>query len=151
MSASLRMRVMLAATALCVAPAIANAQAPQTKRCKDGSTSTRSTFACFGHGGVDTAPAVEQHRAPEAVQAGTPRASHAKAPSHKASKAAAHHAKVEHREAKPRVSKKKPEERRGWLPWRHKNKHDEGAKKTKKKHADDSRLPVPKHPNGRPS
>src|SRR5690348_18313085 len=54
MSTSLVMRTILAATALLVAPAIASAQAPQTKACKDGTTSTRSTFACWGHGGVDT-------------------------------------------------------------------------------------------------
>src|SRR5689334_21993474 len=74
MSTSLVMRAILAATALCLAPAIASAQGPATKACKDGTTSTRSTFACFGHGGVDTAHAAARDHAPaEPVQAGEPR------------------------------------------------------------------------------
>lgn len=163
MSTSLVMRTILAATALVVAPAIASAQAPQTKACKDGTTSTRSTFACWGHGGVDTTRGAERshapearHHAPEAVQAGTPRAKHPRATTHKASKATthkaskptAHHAKVEHHE--PRVAKKKQDgEHRGWLPWRHKKAKEQDAKKTKK-HKSSSRPPLTERPNGKP-
>jgi hypothetical protein len=149
------MRAILAATALSVAPAIASAQAPQTKPCKDGTSSSRSTFACWGHGGVDTTPAAERqrvseakHHAAEPVQAGEPRAKHAKSTAHKESKAAVHHAKVEHREA--RASKKKHDEgRRGWLPWRHKKEKEQDAKKTTK-HKSSSRLPLTERPNGQP-
>ena len=155
MSTSLVLRVIIAATALAIAPAIASAQAPQTKPCKDGTSSTRSTFACWGHGGVDTAHAPERervaaakHHDAEPVQAGEPRARHTKSTAHKDSKAAAHRAKVEHRE--DRVAKKRQgEERRGWLPWRHKNAKEQPAKK-KKKHKDGSRLPVAERPNGKP-
>ena len=143
MSASLVMRALLAATALSVAPAIASAQAPQTKPCKDGTSSSRSTFACWGHGGVDTT----HHHAAEPVQAGEPRAKHVKATAHKESKATVHHAKVAHHE--PRVAKKKQDEaHRGWLPWRHK-KAKEPAKKTTK-HKSASRLPLTERPNGQP-
>lgn len=138
MSLSLVMRAMLAVTALAVAPAIARAQAPQTKPCKDGTSSSRSTFACFGHGGVDTAPAPERsrvaaakHRDAEPVQAGEPRAKHSKSKAHKASKATARQAKADHRE--PRAAKKKQDEgHRGWLPWHHKKAKEQHAKKTKK-------------------
>jgi hypothetical protein len=155
MSTSLVMRALFAATALAVAPAIASAQAPQTKSCKDGTSSTRSTFACWGHGGVDTTHPAERslaaaakHHAAEAVQAGTPRAKPAKSTPHKASKATAHHAKVGHRE--PRAAKKTQDERhRGWLPWHHKKAKDEGAKKTKK-YKNSSRLPLAERPNGQP-
>jgi hypothetical protein len=137
------MRAILAATALAVAPAIASAQAPQTKSCKDGTSSSRSTFACWGHGGVDTT-----HHATEAVQAGTPRATHAKSTAHKPSKATVHHAKAEHHEA--RATKKKQDEgHRGWLPWRHKKAKEQDAKK-KAKHKSASRLPVAERPNGQP-
>src|SRR3954465_4612398 len=102
MSMSLVIRAILAATALSIAPAIASAQALQTKPCKDGTSSTRSTFACWGHGGVDTGPAVEpshaaadKHHEAEAVQAGGPHANHAKSTAHKAAKAKAHHERVE--------------------------------------------------------
>lgn len=155
MSATLLMRAIVAAAALLAVPAITSAQAPQTKSCKDGTTSSRSTFACWGHGGVDTTHAAERpraaetrHQSAEAVQAGTPRATHAKkakSTARKESKASAHHAKGEHREAK--AGKKKSEEgHRGWLPWRHKKEHDRDAKKAKKR-ANSSRLPVPEHPN----
>lgn len=155
MSTSLVMRALFAATALAVAPAIASAQAPQSKSCKDGTSSTRSTFACWGHGGVDTAShaaerpraGAEKHHAAEAVQAGTPRAHAAKSTAHKASKAKAHHAKVEHRDA--RAAKKKDEGHRGWLPWRHKKAKDDDAKKTKK-HKSASRAPLTERPNGQP-
>jgi hypothetical protein len=137
------LRAILAATALSAAPAIANAQAPQTKPCKDGTNSSRSTFACWGHGGVDTT----HHRAAEPVQAGAPRVTHAEPTARKESKASAHHAKVEHREA--HAGKKKQQEgHRGWLPWRHKKEHDHDGKKAKKR-ASASRLPVPERPNGR--
>lgn len=155
MSTSLVMRAIVAATALCVVPAIASAQAPQTKSCKDGTSSTRSTFACWGHGGVETTHAAERpraaaakHHTAEAVQAGAPRAKHGKSTAHKSSKATAHHAKVEHHE--PRVAKKKQDEgHRGWLPWRHKKAKEQDAKKTKK-HKSSSRLPLPERPNGQP-
>jgi hypothetical protein len=155
MSMSLVMRAIVAATALSVVPAIAGAQAPQTKACKDGTTSTRSTFACWGHGGVDTTPVAEHPRTPparqhaaEAVQAGEPRGKHAKPATHKA-KAKDHRAGVEKRE--PGAAKKKQEEgHRGWLPWKHKKAKEQDAKKAKKpKKA--SRLPLPERPNGRPS
>jgi hypothetical protein len=154
MSTSLVMRALFAATALAVAPAIASAQAPQTKSCKDGTSSTRSTFACWGHGGVDTTPAAERpraaaekHHAAEAVQAGEPRAKHAKSTAHNASKATAHHAKTEHHES--RAAKKQDEGHRGWLPWRHKKAKDESAKKTKK-HKSSSHAPLTERPNGQP-
>ena len=155
MSVSLALRAILAATALSVAPAIASAQAPQTKPCKDGTSSSRSTFVCWGHGGVDTTHAAERerasaakHQAAEPVQAGAPRAKHAKSSAHKESKATAHHAKAEHRES--RVAKKKQDEgHRGWLPWRHKKAKEQAAKK-KKKHKSSSRLPVAERPNGQP-
>lgn len=153
MSMSLVMRAILAATAFSVAPAIAGAQAPQTKPCKDGTSSSRSTFVCWGHGGVDTTHAAERapaakHEAAEPVQAGTPRATHAKSTAHKASKSTAHRAKTEHRE--PRTAKAKQDEtRRGWLPWRHK-KAKEQAKKKATKHKSASRLPVAERPNGQP-
>jgi hypothetical protein len=148
-------RVLLAATALCVGPAIASAQAPQTKSCKDGTSSSRSTFACWGHGGVDTTHAPEaqrvaaaQHHAAEPVQAGAPRGKHAKSTAHKVSKAPVHHAKVEHRES--RAGKKRQDEgRRGWLPWRHKKAKEQDAKK-KTKHKSSSPLPVTERPNGQP-
>jgi hypothetical protein len=153
MSTSLVIRAILAATALSVAPAIAGAQAPQTKPCKDGTSSTRSTFACWGHGGVDTTHAAEPKRvsaakqhAAEPVQAGAPRAKHAKSTAHKEAKATAHHAKVEHRES--RTAKKQDEGHRGWLPWRHKKAKEQAAKK-KKKHKSSS-LPVAERPNGKP-
>ena len=161
MSTRFVMRLIVAATALCMAPAIASAQAPQTKRCGDGTTSTRTTFACWGHGGVDTTHAVERpraetpkHHASEAVQAGEPRSKHAKSTAHAKPKPAAHRAKAEHHPA-PAAKKKEAEGHRGWLPWRHK-KGDEHAKKTKpkktktKKHEKSSRLPVPEHPNVQP-
>jgi hypothetical protein len=158
MSMSLVMRAIVAATALSIAPSIASAQAPQTKPCKDGTSSTRSTFACWGHGGVDTTHAVSREHADAAkhesagpVQAGEPRAKHGKSTAHKESKATAHHAKAEHHE--PRAAKKKQgEERRGWLPWRHKNAKEQPAKKKKKttKHKDAARLPVAERPNGQP-
>jgi hypothetical protein len=144
----------LAATALSVAPAIAGAQAPQTKPCKDGTSSTRSTFVCWGHGGVDTTHAAEpvrvaaakQHAA-EPVQAGEARAKHTKVKPHKESKATVHRAKAEHRE--PRTAKKQDQERRGWLPWRHKKAKEQPAKKTTKKKKS-SPLPVAERPNGKP-
>jgi hypothetical protein len=145
MSTSLVMRALLAATALSVAPAIASAQAAPTKPCKDGTSSSRSTFACWGHGGVDTTHAAgrvptAKHPAAEAVQAGGPRAKHAKS--------TVHHAKVDHRE--PRAAKKKQAEgHRGWLPWRHKKAKEQAAKK-KTKHKSASRLPVAERPNGQP-
>ena len=135
MSTSLVMRAILAATAFLAAPAIASAQSPQTKACKDGTTSTRSTFACWGHGGVDTAHAAArdhasraEHRAAEPVQAGEPRAKHAKSTAHKASKAPAHHAKTEHHAARS-AKKKQDEAHRGWLPWRHKKEKKQTQKK----------------------
>ena len=154
MSTSLMMRAILAATALSVAPAIASAQAAQTKPCKDGTSSSRSTFACWGHGGVDTTHAAERervsaakHQAAEPVQAGEPRAKHAKSAARKESKATVHHAKVEHRES--RAAKKQQDgEHRGWLPWRHKKAKEHDAKK--KKHKSASRLPVAERPNGQP-
>ena len=143
MSTSLVMRAILAVTALSVLPAIAGAQAPQTKPCKDGTSSSRSTFACWGHGGVDTT----HHHAAEPVQAGEPRAKHVKATAHKEAKAV-HRAKVEHREA--HVAKKKQDEgHRGWLPWRHKKAKEPVAKKTTK-HKSASHLPVTERPNGQP-
>ena len=155
MSASLVMRAILAATALCAAPAIASAQAPQTKSCKDGTNSSRSYFACWGHGGVDTTRAGERpravaakHREAEAVQAGAPRGKHAKSTARKESKASVHHARDEHRTAHA-AKKQKDEGRRGWLPWRHKKAKDEHAKKAKKREHS-SRLPVPERPNGQP-
>lgn len=155
MSASLVMRALLAATALSAAPVIASAQAPQTKPCKDGTSSTRSTFACWGHGGVDTTHAAQpergpaaKHHSPEAVQAGTPRAKHTKATAHKESKAAVGHAKADHREPRA-VKKKKDEGHRGWLPWRHKKAKEQPTKKTKK-HKSSPRLPVAERPNGQP-
>jgi hypothetical protein len=142
------MRAIIAATALSVAPAIARAQAPQTKPCTDGTSSTRSTFACWGHGGVDTTHAAAKHHAAEAVQAGEPRANHAKSTTHKASRATAHHAKVEHRET--RAAKKKQDEgHRGWLPWHHKKAKEKETKKTKK-HKSSSPSPLTERPNGRP-
>lgn len=169
MSTSLMMRALLAATALCVAPAIASAQAPQ-KRCGDGSTSTRSYFACWGHGGVDTSHAVERPRAEapkhheaEVAQAGRPRSKHAKptthakstahpkSTTHAKSKASDHHARSEHHTA-PAAKKKESDGHRGWLPWRHKKADEQKAKKPAKatKHARSSRLPVPERPNGQP-
>ena len=158
MSKSLVMRAILAATALSVAPAIAGAQAAQTKPCKDGTSSSRSTFACWGHGGVDTTHAANRERSAEAKhqaaepvqQAGTPRAKHAKSAAHKESKATVRHAKVEHRE--PRAAKAKQDEaHRGWLPWRHKKAKEQAAKKKKPtKHKSASRLPVAERPNGQP-
>ena len=145
MSTSLVMRAILAAAVLSVAPAMAGAQAP-TKPCKDGTSSSRSTFACWGHGGVDTSHAVARHRAAEPVQAGEPRAKHAKSAAHKESKASAHHAKAERREAR---AAKKDEGHRGWLPWRHKNAKEHPAKK-KTKHKKSSGLPVAERPNGQP-
>lgn len=153
MSTSLVMRAILAAATLAVAPAVAGAQAPATKPCKDGTSSSRSTFACWGHGGVDTPRAAERdhgsaakHQSAEAVQAGAPHAKHAKSTAHKESKATDRHAKGEHREA--RAVKKKQDEGRGWLPWRHKKAKEHAAKK-KRKHKD-SRLPVAERPNGQP-
>jgi hypothetical protein len=146
MSASLVMRAIVAATALSVAPAIASAQAPQTKSCKDGTSSTRSTFACWGHGGVDTTHAAAKQHAAEVRQAGAPRARHAESTTHKASKATAHHAKAEHRE--PRAAKKKKDEgHRGWLPWRHKKAKEHEAKK-KAKHRGSAHPPITERPNG---
>lgn len=155
MSTSVFRRVILAVTALCLAPATGSAQAPQTKLCKDGTSSTRSTFACWGHGGVDTThgaarehvPAAKPHAA-EVVQAGTPRAKHAKSTAHKPPKATAHRAKAEHRES-PAAKKKQDERHRGWLPWRHKKAKEQPANKTKK-HKKASRLPVAERPNGQP-
>lgn len=156
MSVSLVMRAILAATAVAVGPAIAGAQAPQAKPCKDGTSSTRSTFACWGHGGVDTTHSAERERGPaakhqaaEPVQAGTPRAKHAKATMHKESKAKAHHAKVEHRDPRAASKAKQDEGHRGWLPWRHKKAKEQPAKK-KTKHKSASRLPVAERPNGQP-
>jgi hypothetical protein len=154
MSTSL-VRAILAATVLSVAPAIVSAQGPQTRPCKDGTSSSRSTFACWGHGGVDTTHAAERprttpaaHHAAEPVQAGEPRGAHSKKTAHKASKATAHHAKVEHHES--RVAKKKQDEgHRGWLPWRRKKTKEQDAKK-KTKHKSASRLPVAERPNGQP-
>lgn len=153
MSTSLMMRAILAATALAVAPAIAGGQAPQTKPCKDGTSSSRSTFACFGHGGVDTTHAARgrgsaaKHQDAEAVQAGAARGKHARSTAHKESKASAHHDKAEHRES--RVAKKKQKEGHdSWLPWRHKKAKDHAAKK-KPKHKSSS-LPIAERPNGQP-
>jgi len=155
MPTSLVLRAIVAVTALSIMPSIASAQAPQTKPCKDGTSSTRSTFACWGHGGVDTTPAAERphgtaakHHEAEPVQAGTPRAKHTKSTAHKASKPAAHHAKAEHHDSRA-ATKKKDEGHRGWLPWRHKKAKEQDAKKTKK-HKNSSRLPVPERPNGQP-
>ena len=155
MSSSLVMRAILAATALFVAPAIASAQAAQTKPCKDGTSSSRSTFACWGHGGVDTTHAAApervsaaKHHAAEPVQAGAPRAKHGKSTAHKKAKAPVHHAKAEHREA--RAAKTKHDEgHRGWLPWRHKKEKEHDAKKTTK-HKGASRPPLTERPNGQP-
>jgi hypothetical protein len=154
MSMSVVMRAILAATALSIAPAIASAQAPQTKACKDGTTSTRSTFACWGHGGVDTAHVAArehassaEHHPAQPVQAGEPRAKHAKSTAHKASKATAHRAKAEQHEPRA-ATKKQGEGHRGWLPWRHKKEKEEAAKKKKVKHKSTSRLPVAERPNG---
>ena len=154
MSTSQLIRALVAVAALCAAPAVLSAQAPQTKACKDGTSSTRSTFACWGHGGVDTTPAPEQprvvgakHHAAEPVQAGTPRAKHAKSTKHKESKSSVHHAKAEHREA--HAAAKKKDERHGWLPWRHKKAKEQDAKKAKK-HKSTARLPVPERANGQP-
>jgi hypothetical protein len=149
------MRAIRAATVLSVAPVIASAQAPQTKPCKDGTSSSRSTFACWGHGGVDTAHAAQRERgsaahrqAAEPVQAGAARAKHARSTAHKEPRATLHHGTVEHRE--PRAAKKKPDEgHRGWLPWRHKKAKDQAAKKTTKRKSS-SRLPVAERPNGQP-
>ena len=166
MSTRFVMRLIAAASALCIAPAIASAQAPQTKRCGDGTTSTRSTFACWGHGGVDTTHVVERpkaetpkHHTSEAVQAGEPRSKHVKSTAHTKSKPSAHHAKTEHHAA-PTAKKKQAEEHRGWLPWRHRKGDEQSAKKSKakkttkttktKKHEKSSRLPVPERPNGQP-
>ena len=146
MSTSFVMRAILAATALSIAPAIAGAQATPTKPCKDGTSSSRSTFACWGHGGVDTTHAAARHQTAEPVQAGEQRVKHAKS-AHKESGATAHHAKAEHREA--RAAKKKDGEHRGWLPWRHKNAKEHPAKK-KTKHKKSSGLPVAERPNGQP-
>lgn len=149
MSTSRLTRAILAATVLSVVPAIAYAQAPQTKLCKDGTSSTRSTFACWGHGGVDTAPPAEaKHQAPEPVQAGAPRAKHAKPSAHKEHKATVHHAKAEHRE-KPHEAKKKDDEgHRGWLPWHHRKAKEQPAKKTK--HKKSSHAAITERPNGQP-
>jgi len=161
MSTSLVMRSMLAATALAIAPAVASAQAP-TKSCKDGTTSTRSTFACWGHGGVDTTthraePRGEPKRhESQAVQAGEPRAKHTKSTAHKASKSTAHktskpsvhHAKAEHHESSA-AKKKQDEGHHGWLPWRHKKDKDKDAKK-KKQHKSSSHAPMTERPNGQP-
>ena len=154
MSTSLLMRAIVAAIALGAAPAIASAQAPHTRPCKDGTSSSRSTFACWGHGGVDTTHAAEHprataavHHAAEPVQAGAPRAKHAKSTTHKESKSSVHHAKVEHREA--HAATKKQDEGRGWLPWRHRKAKEHDATKTKK-HKSNARLPVPERPNGQP-
>ena len=154
MSTSRVMRVILAATALCVAPAIASAQAPQTKRCGDGSTSSRSYFACWGHGGVDTTHAVERphaaepkHHSAEVAQAGEPRSKHAKSTAHAKPKSSAHHARPEHHPAP--AARKQEEAHRGWLPWRHKKAKEQSAKKPKKR-KESSRLPVPERPNGQP-
>lgn len=153
MSTSLLMRAIVAAAALCAAPAIASAQAP-TKPCKDGTSSSRSTFACWGHGGVDTSHAAEhpraaaaKHHEAEPVQAGAPRAKHAKSTTHKDAKSSAHHAKTEHRDA--HAAKKKQGEGHGWLPWRHKKGKEQDAKKPKK-HKSTAHLPVPERPNGQP-
>ena len=127
MSTSLVMRAILAATALSIAPAVASAQAPQTKPCKDGTSSSRSSFACWGHGGVDETRAAgrehgsaTRHQPAEPVQAGAARVKHSKSTAHKA----------EHRET--RGAKKKDEGHRGWLPWRHKSTKEQPAKKKKK-------------------
>jgi hypothetical protein len=167
MSTSRVTRAILAAIALCIAPSIATAQAPQSKRCGDGTTSSRSYFACLGHGGVDTSRAVEgphaaspKHHSAEAVQAGEPRSKHAKSTAHTKptahakSKASVHHARTEHHPA-PAAKKKSEEGHRGWLPWRHKHDNKADAKKPKKpkkheKSETSSRLPVPERPNGRP-
>ena len=152
MSASLVMRAFFVATAIAVAPAIARAQASQMKPCKDGTSSSRSTFACWGHGGVDTTThAAAKHHAAEPVQAGEPRAKPAKSTkskAHKPSKAAAHHTKAEHHEAKA-AKKKQDEGHRGWLPWHHKKAKEQDAKKTKK-HKSSSRAPITERPNGQP-
>jgi hypothetical protein len=142
MSSSFVMRAILAATVLFVAPAIASAQAPQTKPCKDGTSSSRSTFACWGHGGVDTTHAAARHHAAEPVQAGEPRAEHAKSTAHKKSNAPEHHAKVA-------AKKKHDQAHRGWLPWRHKKEKEHDAKKTTK-HKSSSRPPFTERPNGQP-
>ena len=148
MSASLVMRAFFVATAIAVAPAIARAQASQMKPCKDGTSSSRSTFACWGHGGVDTTHAAATRHAPEPVQAGSPRAKHTKSTADKASKATVHHAKAEHREQHA-AKKKQDEGHRGWLPWHHKKAKEHDAKKTKK-HKSSSSLPLPERPNGKP-
>lgn len=154
MSTSVMMRAILAATALCVAPTIASAQAPQTKRCGDGTTSSRSYFACLGHGGVDASHAAERPRAAakhhpaEVVQAGEPRSKHARSKAHAKSKESVHHARSEHHSAS--AAKKKQEDgHHGWLPWHHKKANEKSAKKSKK-HKKSSRLPVPERPNGQP-
>jgi hypothetical protein len=147
---------MLAATALAVAPTVARAQAPQTKSCKDGTNSTRSTFACWGHGGVDTShaspPAEAKRHDAEPVQAGEPRAKHPKSTVHKSSKATVHHAKAEHHETHT-AKKKQDVGRRGWLPWHHKKAAEQDAKKPKPKatkHTSSSRAPLTERPNGKP-
>ena len=154
MSPSLLMRAIFAAMVLSVAPAIASAQAPQTKPCKDGTSSSRSTFACWGHGGLDTTHAAERgrvsaakHQAAEPVQAGAPRAKHPKSTAHKEPRATVHHVDAEHRE--PRAAKKKQDEaHHGWLPWRHKKAKAQAEKKTTKHKK--YRLPVAERPNGQP-
>ena len=156
MSASLLMRAIFAATVLAVAPAIARAQTPQTKPCKDGTSSSRSSFACWGHGGVDTTQTAERghvsaakHHAAEPVQAGAPRAKHTKSTAHKERKATAHHVNAEHRES--RAAKQKQDDgHRGWLPWRHKKAKEQAAKKKTTKHKKSSRLPIAERPNGQP-
>ena len=169
MSMSLAMRSMLAATALAVAPAIASAQAA-TKSCKDGTTSTRSTFACWGHGGVDTTHQAQprgeaKHHEAQAVQAGEPRAKHTKSATHKASKSTVHktstsaahkaststvhHAKAEHHESSA-AKKKQDDGHHGWLPWRHKKDKDKDQDAKKKKHTSSSHAPMTERPNGQP-
>src|SRR5690242_18925751 len=124
------MRAFFVATAIAVAPTIARAQASHMKPCSDGTSSSRSTFACWGHGGVETTHAAATRHAPEPVQSGLLRAKHTKSTAGTGSKATVQHAKAEHREQHA-VKKKLDEGHRGWLPWHHKKAKEHDAKKTK--------------------
>jgi hypothetical protein len=152
MSASLPLRAIFAVIALVVAPAIAGAQAPQTKECKDGTTSSKSYFACWGHGGVDTARAAvsrnvtsSKHQSMQPMQAGAPRSKTARKSTRGESKSA-HHAPAKHHD---RTASAKPQDSGHHLwPWGHKKAKTKDAKKAKKRN--NSALPVPERPNGRP-
>ena len=153
MSASLPIRVVLAGIALCVAPAISRAQAPQTRACKDGTISSHSHFACWGHGGVDTTRAVEggratssKHRPMEPIQAGAPRSKHAKAATRSESKASVHHERAEHHD-RHALEKQRKNAHRKWWPWGHKKAKPKDARDKKRDNA--ARLPVPEQPRRR--